>query len=268
MWDARTGQAVGAPLQHQDVVTAVAFSPDGTRVVTASGDKTARVWDARTGQAVGAPLQHQARASSGMTLGGGVESRRDAGGDGVGRQHGAGVGRANGAGGGRAAAASRPLWGRWRGVPDGTRVVTASADKTARVWDARTGQAVGAPLQHQGFVTAVAWSPDGTRVVTASDDKTARVWDARTGQAVGAPLQHQDSVTAVAWSPDGTRVVTASEDKTARVWDARTGQAVGAPLQHQGYCDGGGVECRRDAGGDGVGGQHGAGVGRVGTRSR
>ena len=74
---------------------------------------------------------------------------------------------------------------------DGTRVVTASADKTARVWDARTGQAVGAPLQHQGVVQAVAFSADGTRVVTASDDKTARVWDARTGQAVGAPLQHQ-----------------------------------------------------------------------------
>ena len=74
---------------------------------------------------------------------------------------------------------------------DGTRVATASDDNTARVWDARTGQAVGAPLQHQGTVTAVAWSPDGTRVATASVDNTARVWDARTGQAVGAPLQHQ-----------------------------------------------------------------------------
>jgi len=61
--------------------------------------------------------------------------------------------------------------------PDGTRVVTASADKTARVWDAVTGKPLSPPLLHQGFVGSAAFSPDGTRVVTASGDKTARVWD-------------------------------------------------------------------------------------------
>ena len=61
---------------------------------------------------------------------------------------------------------------------DGTRLVTASADKTARVWDAGTGQPVGAPLQHQGIVFSAAFNTDGTRVVTASADKTARMWDA------------------------------------------------------------------------------------------
>ena len=66
---------------------------------------------------------------------------------------------------------------------DGTRVVTASADKTARVWDARTGQTVGAPLEHANGVVSAAFSADGTRVVTASDDNTARVWDAMTGIA-------------------------------------------------------------------------------------
>ena len=106
---------------------------------------------------------------------------------------------------------------------DGTRVVTASDDRTARVWDARTGQPVGAPLQHGGIVTSAAFSGDGARVVTASGDRTARVWDARTGQPLGAPLHHGDTVTSAAFSADGTRVVTASRDKTARVWDARTG---------------------------------------------
>jgi WD40 repeat protein len=56
-------------------------------------------------------------------------------------------------------------------------VATASSDKTARVWDAVSGQALMLPLAHQGVVTAVAWSPDGRRVATASDDQTARVWD-------------------------------------------------------------------------------------------
>jgi WD40 repeat protein len=60
--------------------------------------------------------------------------------------------------------------------PDGRRVVTASADNTARVWEADTGKPVGAPLQHQASVISAAFSPDGRRVVTASADNTARVW--------------------------------------------------------------------------------------------
>jgi WD40 repeat protein len=61
--------------------------------------------------------------------------------------------------------------------PDGSRVVTASDDKTARVWDAATGNPLTTPLEHQDRVLRAAFSPDGTHVVTASLDKTARVWD-------------------------------------------------------------------------------------------
>jgi WD40 repeat protein len=61
--------------------------------------------------------------------------------------------------------------------PDGTRVVTASEDNTARVWDAATGNPLSPPLHHQQGVRSAAFSPDGTRVVTASEDQTARVWD-------------------------------------------------------------------------------------------
>jgi WD40 repeat protein len=102
--------------------------------------------------------------------------------------------------------------------PDGTHVVTASLDKTARVWNASTATPVTPPLEHQGFVVAAAFSPDGTRVVTASFDKTARVWDASTGTPVTPPFEHQGAVVTAAFSPDGRRVVTASWDKTARVW--------------------------------------------------
>jgi len=105
-------------------------------------------------------------------------------------------------------------------------VVTASRDKTARVWDAATGAPIGKPLQHDGLVDSAAFSPDGMRVVTTSFDKTARVWDAATGAPIGKPLQHDDYVTSAAFSPDGARVVTASEDKTARV---RVGYRVRRP---------------------------------------
>ena len=117
--------------------------------------------------------------------------------------------------------------------PDGTRVVTASSDYTARVWDARSGQPLTEPLQHEGGVISASFSPDGTRVVTASSDNTARVWDARSGQPLTEPLKHEQLVNSASFSPDGTRVVTASKDKTARVWDARSGQPLTEPLKHE-----------------------------------
>ena len=103
--------------------------------------------------------------------------------------------------------------------PDGQRVVTASADKTARLWDATSGRPVGEPMKHDGSVTSAQFSPDGQRVVTASSDMTARLWDAATGRPVGEPLKHDGPVTSAQFSPDGQRVVTISKE-TAWIWDA------------------------------------------------
>jgi dipeptidyl aminopeptidase/acylaminoacyl peptidase len=118
--------------------------------------------------------------------------------------------------------------------PDGQRVVTASYDRTARVWDARTGQPVTEPLRHERGVWSAQFSPDGQLVLTTSYEKEARVWDARTGQPVTERLRHEGWVLSAQFSPDGQRVVTASSDNTARVWDARTGQPLTEPLRHEG----------------------------------
>jgi WD40 repeat protein len=60
--------------------------------------------------------------------------------------------------------------------PDGKFVVTASADKTARLWNAATGQAIGDPAKHDDDVLSAEFSPDGRRIVTISWD-TVRIWD-------------------------------------------------------------------------------------------
>ena len=60
---------------------------------------------------------------------------------------------------------------------DGKKVVTASQDATARLWDAMSGKPIGEPMKHKAFVDYAWFSPDGQRVVTASQDKTARLWD-------------------------------------------------------------------------------------------
>jgi WD40 repeat protein/serine/threonine protein kinase len=121
---------------------------------------------------------------------------------------------------------TRVITGEVAGVafsPDGTRIATGSGDRTARLWDARTGKQLLVLTGHTGWVTGVAFSPDGARVVTGSWDRTAKVWDARTGKPLLELKGHKDIVAGVAFGPDGTRVATASYDRTAKVWDARTG---------------------------------------------
>jgi hypothetical protein len=63
--------------------------------------------------------------------------------------------------------------------PDGSRIVTASADKTARIWDAASAKQIAVLRGHDSYVYFAAFNPDGSRTVTASGDKTARIWDVR-----------------------------------------------------------------------------------------
>src|SRR4051794_393176 len=62
--------------------------------------------------------------------------------------------------------------------PDGHTVVTGAMDRTARLWNAKTGREIRRFEGHRGFITSVAFAPDGRTILTGSDDKTARLWDA------------------------------------------------------------------------------------------
>jgi hypothetical protein len=108
-------------------------------------------------------------------------------------------------------------------TPDGTRIVTGSADRIARVWDASTGAELHQLNGHSGYIWSVAVTPDGSRIVTGSADKTARVWDASTGAELLQLKDHGGIVFSVAITPDGSRVVTGAADNTARVWEISTG---------------------------------------------
>jgi hypothetical protein len=110
---------------------------------------------------------------------------------------------------------------------DGRHIVTASSDRTARLWDAETGKPIGDPLKgHDSSMLSAAFSPDGKRIVTASEDHTARLWDVESGRPIGEPLKgHSNRVWSAAFSSDGRRVITASSDRTVRLWDVETGIA-------------------------------------------
>ncbi|KAF7370127.1 Vegetative incompatibility protein HET-E-1 [Mycena sanguinolenta] len=73
--------------------------------------------------------------------------------------------------------------------PDGSHIVSGSDDKTVRLWDAKTGQQVGAALVgHIDPVQSVAFSPDGSHIVSGSDDENVCLWDAKNGQQMEAIL--------------------------------------------------------------------------------
>ena len=116
--------------------------------------------------------------------------------------------------------------------PDGARVVTASLDYTARLWDVATGAALAVLQGHTRGVSSAAFSPDGARVVTACSDNTARLWDVATGTSLAVLQGHTQTVASAAFSPDGARVVTASWDNTARLWDVTTGASLAVLQGH------------------------------------
>ncbi len=109
---------------------------------------------------------------------------------------------------------------------DGRGLATASADRTARLWDIAKGRPLSPAVVHKGAVTAIALSPDGRLAATASEDGVLLRWDAVMGAVVGGPILHNAPVSAVRFSPDGSKIATASRLGNARLWDAATAQPV------------------------------------------
>jgi FkbM family methyltransferase len=108
--------------------------------------------------------------------------------------------------------------------PDGSKVLTASDDQTARLWQTASGRPLSTLEGHQGVILSAKFSPDGSRVLTASDDQTARLWQTANGQLL-VPLEgHKSWVVSVAFSPDGSKILTGSSDATARLWETTSGR--------------------------------------------
>jgi WD40 repeat protein len=191
--DAATGAKLATLTAHTDNVHAIAYSPDGTRFVSGSNDKTLKIWDAASGAEL-------------ATLSGHTDWVSDV-----------------------------------AYSPDGTRIVSGSSDKTLKIWNAaatsrlfRPCHALATLTAHTDNVHAIAYSPDGTRIVSGSNDKTLKIWDAASGAELATLSGHADTVLAVAYSPDGTRIVSGSSDKTLKIWNADSGVELATPTSHTG----------------------------------
>jgi WD40 repeat protein len=109
--------------------------------------------------------------------------------------------------------------------PDGRRIVSASDDGTAHVWDLDTEEPLAIYRGHIGSVNVIVWSPNGDLIASGSSDKTVQVWEATTGEQQLSYQGHCSWIrSGLAWSPDGTQLASGAWDRTVQVWDARSGE--------------------------------------------
>jgi len=122
---------------------------------------------------------------------------------------------------------------RWS--PDGSKVVTTSADMTASVWSAYSGELLITLKGHFIRIFDACWSPDGMRIATASQDNTVRIWSAETGEQLFILKGHTGWVSTIDWSPDGMNIVSGGSDKTAIIWSATNGALLHRLTNHTDY---------------------------------
>ena len=107
---------------------------------------------------------------------------------------------------------------------DGNLIVSASADKTGKLWDVNQGKSVRDFTGHGDALLSVNFSRDGSKLVTGSADKTARVWSVGDGKTLATLTGHAGPISSVYLTDDASRVATGSADQTVRFWDASTGR--------------------------------------------
>ncbi|HZS78118.1 MAG TPA: serine/threonine-protein kinase [Ktedonobacteraceae bacterium] len=108
-------------------------------------------------------------------------------------------------------------------APGQPRIVSASSDTTAQVWNAADGNNRVVYHGHKDSVYCAAWSPNGQRIASCGYDQTVQVWDAGFGDQFYVYKGHTSWVWTTAWSPDGQRLASAGGDLLVHVWDAADG---------------------------------------------
>ncbi|WP_204102141.1 MULTISPECIES: protein kinase [Spirulina sp. CCY15215] len=119
--------------------------------------------------------------------------------------------------------------------PDSRLLISASADKTIKVWELETGKLLKTLTGNTSFVNALAITFDGNFLIAASADKTIRIWNLETGAIVKTLNRHTSFVDAILMSSDGQILVSTGADKTIRIWNIETGEMLHVLQGHSGF---------------------------------
>lgn len=254
VWNAADGKEIKS-LAADGPIAQLSVNGDGTKIASAGADKSVKIWTVADGKATTISLPAIAQGISLSPNGQRVAIALAEGPGNVIRVHDLGLGKdvqifADHAG---------PIKAL-RFLGDGRTLISASADKTARVFDV----GVVALAAHPAGPTFAQYHGNAQQLITAGADKTIRLWDlakmspvksfgpladpikaialskdfTKVGVAAGktvrvfaladgkesAPLNHSADVLSLSFSPDGTRIATGSVDKQTRIWDAAAGK--------------------------------------------
>ena len=227
LWDARSGELLRTLEGHTSLVTSVAFAPDGEILASSSYDNTIKLWDARSGELLRTLESHTgtvysvAFAPDGNTLASGSRDETV-------KLWGARSGELqlsidargpeNQRNGHRSVVKSVSF------APDGNTLASGSGDRTIKLWDVHSGEALRTLEGHKFSVFSVSFAPDGNTLASGNGDRTIKLWDARSGELLHTLEERTGDVYSVAFAPDGNTLASGSYDNTVRLWDARSGE--------------------------------------------
>lgn len=213
---------------HTDTITALSWSPDSTRIVSADASGVIHVWEAVNGNHCHQYRGHTCRVEN---VAWSPDGQWITSADENGMLH---IWHAHT---GDTRSASRGCRGTILGLawsPDSQYLATADSKKAVHIWQATTGQHVRAYYDHASDVECVAWSPDGKYLASGSYDMTIQVRAAMTGEKICTYHHHHGGIYTLSWLSNDAQIASGSFDGTVHVWNAHTGQTALIYSRHTG----------------------------------
>ncbi|CAE6514291.1 unnamed protein product [Rhizoctonia solani] len=223
LWDPLSGRMIGEPLEgHTYDISSLTFSPDGSCLVSGSGDCNICIWDVASGQLAFGPFNEHTFYVCDVRFSPDARALISVGEDEAVRIWDTTTWQSH------AWLQNIGLVRSAKFTPDGFSLVTGLSDGNVRIWEVQPfsdEHVAGNQLEgHSGWIRSVVFSPCGTYVVSGSSDMTVRVWDSQTKQPILAPLKHTHIILSVGVSADSSLIFSVSADKMIHVWSKQTGE--------------------------------------------